>query len=290
MPNADVRRWATNATTRRKANYSSTVVQRRRKKHSVARLKLNPTVAKLVDRRINRDNESHSNGYWWRRIQWTNKISDDPNNRIVTIIPDVETGDTRINRLGAQIKLTQLYIKGKIDIPADDNPPEVPPLEPNGDRALIYVRLMVLSCKKFRQIQEVRSNWNTGQNLNGQFFKTGDAGQAPSGQYIDMLRHINSDAFTTHYDRVYKMERNFGYFPDPTSTSGAAPQRPSSKDFYIKLKVKNKILKYEDHTVVQPDNYQPFVCYLFAYGNGAAPSASAVPYIEYQSTMSFKPN
>lgn len=286
MPTHDIRRWAKDAATRRRATVSSAVVQRRRTKHSVARLKLNPTVAKLVDRRINRDNESHSNGYWWRRIQWTNRISDDPANRIVTIIPDVATGDTRDKRLGSQIKLTQLYIKGKIDIPPTDNP-----IVGNGDRALIYVRLMVLSCKKFRQIQEVRANWNTGQNLNDQFFKTGDAGQAPSGSYIDMLRHINSDAFTTHYDRVFKMDRNYNYFLDPTSTSGVATQRPDSRDFHIRLKVKNKVLKYEDHTVVQPDNYQPFVCYMYAFGNGAAPSSlAAVPFIEYQTTMSFKPN
>ena len=288
MPTHDIRRWAKDAATRRKAANSATVVERRRKKHSVARLKLNPTVAKLVDRRINKDNESHSNGYWWRRIQWTNRIADDPANRIVTVIPDVATGDTRINRLGSQIKLTRLSIRGKIDIPADDNP--ALPLGANGDRAQIYVRLMVLSCKKFRQIQEVRSNWIAGQLLNDQFFKTGDAGQAPTGQMIDMWRHINSDAFTTHYDRVYKMDRNNGYFPDPTSTSGAATQRPVSKDFRINLKVKNKILKYEDHTVVQPDNYQPFVCYLFAYSNGSVPSTSAVPFIEYLTTMYFKPN
>ena len=277
--------WAKGASAARRSANRATVVSRRRTKHTTNRLKLNPTVAKLVDRRINKDNESHTNGYWWRRIQWSNKISDDPANRIVTVIPDVATGDTRTDRLGAQVKLTRLSIRGKIDIPADDNPPLV-----NGDRAQIYVRLMVLSCKKFRQIQEVRSNWNAGQLLNDQFFKTGDAGQAPSGQYIDMLRHINSDAFTTHYDRVFKMDRNNGYFPDPTSTSGAATQRPVSRDFRINLKVKNKVLKYEDHTVVQPDNYQPFVCYLFAYSNGSAPSTADVPFIEYLSTMYFKPN
>lgn len=261
------------------------VVRRRQSRPKITNVKLNPTVAKLVDRRINKDNESHQVGYWWRRIQWSNRISDDPANRINNVIPDLPVGAARGDRFGAQVKLTRINIKGKIDVPADDNP-----IIGNDDRAQIYVRLFVLSCKKFKQIQEVRSNWNAGAQLNAQFFKTSDQGESPQGQYIDMLRPVNSDAFTTHFDRVYKLDRNYGYFPDPTSTSGAATQRPVSKDFNINLKVKNKHLKYEDSTVVQPDNWQPFVCYMFCYGNGAAPSTSDVPYIEYLSTMSFKPN
>lgn len=277
--------WSAAAAAKRRSANRATVVARRRTKHTINRLKLNPTVAKLVDRRINKDNESHQVVYWWRRYQWTNRIADDPNNRINNAIPDVPIGAARGDRFGAQVKLTRLFIKGKIDIPADDNP-----VIGNDDRAQLYVRLMVLSCKKFKQIQEVRANWNAGAILNDQFFKSSDAGQAPQGQYIDMLRPINSDAFTTHYDRVMKLDRNYGYFPDPTSTSGAAPQRPVSRDFRIYLKCKNRHLKYEDATRVQPDNWQPFVCYLFAYGNGAAPSTSRVPYIEYLSTMSYKPN
>ena len=263
------------------------VVRRRQSRPKISNVKLNPTVAKLVDRRINKDNESHMVAYHWRRYQWSNKIADDPNNRINNAIPDLPVGAARGDRFGAQVKLTRLNIKGKIDIPADDNP-----VLGNDDRAQIFVRMFVLSCKKFRQIQEVRSNWNVGQTLNDQFFKISDQGLAPTGSYIDMLRPVNSDAFTTHYDRVFKLDRNYGYFPDPTSTSGAAAQRPTSKEFSINLKVKNKHLKYEDATVIQPDNWQPFVCYLFAYGNGASPPAIAtpVPYIEYLSTMSFKPN
>lgn len=281
-------RYNTRYASRKQAHAATriqSVVRARQARPKVAKLKLAPVVAKLVDRRIDKDNESHQVGYWWRRYQWTNRIADDPANRINNAIPDLPVGSARGDRAGAQVKLTRLNIKGKIDVPADDNP-----LIGNDDRAQIYVRLMVLSCKKFRQIQEVRANWNAGQILNDQFFKTSDAGQSPQGQYIDMLRPINSDAFTTHFDRVYKMDRNYGYFPDPTSTSGAASQRPVSKDFNINLKVKNKHLKYEDATQIQPDNWQPFVCYLFCYGNGAAPSTSRVPYIEYLSTMTFKPN
>jgi len=261
------------------------VVRRRQARPKLAKLKLNPTVAKLVDRRINKKNESHCDGYWWRRYQFTNKIADDPANRINNVLPNIPIGAARGDRAGSSVMLTHCSIKGKIDIPADDNP-----LVGNDDRAQIFVRLMVLSCKKFKQIQEVRSNWNAGSTLDQDFFKTSDAGQSPLGEYIDMLRPINADAFTTHYDKVIKLDRNYGYFPDPTSTSGAAPQKPTSKEFYINIKCKNKRLVYEDATAVQPDNWQPFVCYLFCYGNGAVPSSSRVPWIEYLTKVNYKPN
>lgn len=103
-----------------------------------------------------------------------------------------------------------------------------------------------------------------------------------------MLSDVNREAFIVHHDKVMKLDRRLGYFPDPTSTSGAATQRPVSREFNITMKVKNKILKYWDPAEVQPSNFQPFVCCLFAYGNGASPSTSAVPFIEYMSKVSFK--
>lgn len=269
-------------TSRSKTAKLPSVVVRRKKQKTLKNVKLAPVVAQLVDRRIDKDNQSHHAGYWWRRRQWSNKISDDVNNRINNVFPDIPVGPKRDERLGSHVKLTRVNIKGKIDIPADDNP-----VVGTGDRATIYVRLMVLSSKKFKQVQEVRSNWTGGSNINNEFFKTDAAGQAPSGSYIDMLREINSDSFTTHYDKVMRFERN-AFTGD--IAEGYAPQRPTSKDFSINLKCKNKTLKFEDAGALQNDSWQPFVCYLFAYGNGSAPSLSNVPYIEYLSSVSFKPN
>ena len=261
------------------------VVRRRKAKASYRNLKLSKPVSALVDRKLDREQESHQQGYWERRYQFTNQISDDVPNRIQQVIPDITVASSRADREGATIKLTRLNIKGKIDVPADDNP-----LIGNDDRAQIYVRMFVLSSKRFVSIEDVRNNWTAGANLNSVFFKQAQAGQAPTGRYIDMLRPVNHSAFTTHYDKVFKLDRNYGYFPDPTSTSGAAPQRPTSREFSINLKVKNKHLKYNVSSSLQPNNWQPFVCCMFAYGNGAVPSLSAVPYIEYLSLMTFKPN
>lgn len=274
----------------RRARPKQAVVVRKRKQKTYKNVKLAKPVDVLVQRKIDKDQESHQETYWQRRYQFSNLIVDDIPNRIQQVIPDVVVASSRADREGAQLKLTRLNIKGKIDVPTSENPVTIPPLQPNADRANIYVRMFILSSKRFNNIEDVRDNWNTGANLNSIFFKSAQTGQPPTGKYIDMLREVNTSCFTTHYDKVIKLDRNFGYFPDPTSTSGAAPQKPATKEFNISMKIKNKILKYNVSSSIQPNNWQPFVCCLFAYGNGAIPSTTEVPYIEYLSTMSFKPN
>ncbi len=261
------------------------VYRRKTKQKNYKNLKLAKPLDTLVERKIDRNQESHQQGYWERRYQFSNLIEDDVPNRIQQVIPDVVVASSRADREGATLKITRLNIKGRIDIPADDNV-----LVGNDDRAQIYVRMFVLSSKRFTSIDDVRDNWTSGANLNSEFFKQAQTGQSPTGRYIDMLRPVNTACFTSHYDKVMKLNRNLGYFPDVTSTSGAATQKPVSKEFNINMKCKNKHLKYIDSSSTQPNNFQPFVCCLFAYGNGAVPSLSGVPYIEYFSTMSFKPN
>ncbi len=282
MPgNQKITRWAVPGSHRRSSYYGG-VVERRRKHTSARRLKLAQPVRKLVDRRIALQTETQHAAYHLRRNQFANLISADPPNRIYSVIPPIATGTLRDDRHGATLKCKSLYIKGRIDVPADDNPPLG-----NDDRAQIYVRMFVLSVKRDQLLSEVVNDWPTF--YDPVFFKDNAQPTAPTGRYVDMLSNVNRELFTVHSDKVMKLDRSLGYFPDATSTSGAATQRPISREFSITMKVKNKILKYNTPSTVLPSNFQPFVVCLFAYGNGAAPSSSKVPFIEYQTKMSFKP-
>lgn len=264
-----------------RSRYLGGVVQRRRKAVATRRLKLAKPVRKLVDRRIGLALPTKVMTYHLRRYQFTNRINDAPLTRLHTVIPDVAQGDERNDREGTKTKLTSLTIRGRISIPADDNP-----LYGNDDRAQIYVRMFVLSTKFQKGLSDVIAEWSG--TYNPAFFKNNASTSAPTGQYIDMLSEVNHELFTVHSDKVFRLTRNYGYFPDPTSTSGAAAQRPANRDFSLRLRVKNKVLSYNNPGAVRPNNWQPFVCCMFAYGNGAAPSTSAVPYIEYLSRMTFK--
>ncbi len=257
------------------------VVRRKQKRVSYKNLKLAKPVATLVQRRIDKSNASKFITFHQRRYQFSNRISDNPLLRIHNIIPDIALGVERNDRQGAKVKLNSINIKGRIDVPADDNP-----ILGNDDRAQIYVRMFVLSSKQNPVLNQVAIDWNN--IYNNKFFKNNANGTAPTGDYLDMLSDVNRELFTVHYDRVMKLDRNYPFFPDPTSTSGATQQKPVSKEFSINLKVKNKVLNYATPNTTSPTNFQPFVCCMFAYGNGAAPSTSEVPFIEYLSKLSFK--
>lgn len=257
------------------------VVRRKKAQKSYKNLKLAKPVDTLVQKKIDQGNPSKYASFHQRRYQFTNLISDAPLLRLHTIIPDIALGTERNDRIGPKIKLNNINIKGRIDVPADDNP-----LIGNDDRAQIYVRMFVLSVKQNKVITNIVPDWNAV--YNDKFFKDNANPTAPTGQYKDMLSSVNREVFTVHYDRVMKLNRHYPFFPDPTSTSGASNQVPTSKEFNINLKCKNKILNFPQPSIVQNSDYQPFVCCLFAYGNGANPSTSAVPFIEYLTKVSFK--
>lgn len=280
----DIRSYAKKGTYRRSSSYLGGVVQRRAKKVATKRLKLAKPVRRLVDRRIGLQIPTKVMTFHQRRDQFSNLINDSPITRLMTIVPDVAHGDQRNDREGTKTRLTGLTIRGKLDIPADDNP--ALPIGANGDRAEIYVRMFVLSTKFSKSLSDVIADWSG--TYDPAFFKNNASTSAPTGKYIDMLSSVNRELFTVHYDKVVKLSRYYGYFPDPSSTSGAASQRPASRDFFIKMRVKNKVLYYNNPNSVRPNNFQPFVCCLFAYANGSNPTAAEVPFIEYQSRMTFK--
>lgn len=257
------------------------VVRRNKTKSQYKNLKLSKPVATLVQKRIDKSDPTKYTFHHERRYQFSNLISNNPAVRINPVIPDIVPGDLRNTRNGPQVRLMNINIKGKLDIPADDNPPVG-----NEDRALIYVRMMVLSSKQNKLRSELITNWNA--DYNDHLFKNGSTPTAPTGQYLDMISSINRESFTVHKDVVYKLDRNYPFSYSVPTGDGATLQRPAVREFNFSLKCRNKILKYEAASSVQPTNWQPFVCCLFAYGNGAAPSAFAVPFIEFISKVTYK--
>lgn len=288
MPNADIRRWAKDAGTRRRATASSTVVERRRKKHSIARLKLNPTVAKLVDRRINAHDENHAVGLHYRRNQWANIMTGATvTDRVVGILPNIPTASSRADREGAEVTLRSMVVKGMITIPANDTP-----YFGNADRADICLRLCCLSCKKYQNIATIQSNWLAGDLLFQKMLKPAQIANAPTGTNLDMWKPINRQVFTVHYDKVFNFKRGVCLpavqLPTP-SDQGLAHMPAINKPFRIRLKVKNKKLYFNESTDQSPSNFAPFIVGWWSYTNGAAPSISAVPFVEHFTQTYFKP-
>lgn len=267
--------------------YPTAVVQPKDSKPKTQSLKLNPVVADLVDKRIDRGKELHAVGHHVRRTQLENIPNQAGGFDLLQVVPNTPVGSSRGEREGAELHMTSLTIKGVLTIPADDNPVLV-----NHDRADIMLRLLVLSSKKFKSLQKMRENWLPGtpsDDLIGKIFKPDGTSTPITGFNADMWKPINHDSFTTHYDKVFIMKRGVGYFVDPTSTSGAARMPAINQPFNIKIKCKNKKLVFDDAAKDVCENFGPVVVPIWSYTNGSPPSAAAVPFIEYWSQMYFRP-
>jgi len=83
------------------------------------------------------------------------------------------------------------------------------------------------------------------------------------------------------------MKRGVGYFPDATSTSGAAHMPAIHVPFKINIKCKNKKLCYTDYQDNEANNFAPMLVAVWGYSNGAAPSDSGVPFYQHYVTMKY---
>jgi len=288
MPSYGNRRsFASEAAKKRRSANAATVVARRRTKVGINRLKLNPTVAKLVDRRINRDDETHSVGLHYRRSQWANIMTAaQVPIRVTGLLPNIPTASSRADREGAEVTLRSMVVKGIITIPADDTP-----YFGNADRADIMFRLCCLSSKKYKDIDSIQSNWLAGDQLFSKMLKPAQIATPPTGTNLDMWKPINRQVFTVHYDRVFNFKRGVCLPASqvPPSDQGLSHMPAINKAFRIALKVKNKKLYFNDSTDQEPSNFAPFVVGWWSYTNGAAPSASGVPFVEHFTQTYFKP-
>jgi len=264
--------------------YLGGVVERRRKAVKTRRLKLARPVAKLVDRRIDRQIETKVIPFHYRRTQWDNVP--DVQSRCCQLMANLIQGPARNERDGSKIKLTSMNIRGYIHIPSYESPG-------SSDRSNIMFRLCVLSCKAEHMYPEVLSNWAGPGNWFTKLLKSQADDAPPVGENVDMWKDINRDLFTVHYDKVYDFSRGEanGQNVSPVETTW----RPDKyKKFFVKLKVRNRLLNYAtEHTPgtnegIQPTNFAPFLVGWWSYTNGAAPGNTPVPYVEYYVKTRFK--
>lgn len=256
------------------------VVRRRKQQNNYKNLKLSKPVETLVKKEIKASTETNTTYLHFRRTQFQNIPTGIQ--RAVSVFPIINQGDSRVERLGTKIRLVSGLTRGLITIPADDNP-----ILGNGDRPDIMFRMMLVSAKPFDSIQGWVDQYTTQVFPN--MFKSGDVGEAPTGTMVDMWKPINREQLTVHYDKVFHLKRNYPYFPDPTSTSGATFQSPVSIPFTIKHKCKNKSVKFVGSSATASSNYDPRLICTWAYCNGAPASTSGVPYLEHWTQWYFKP-
>lgn len=257
---------------------------------------LSKPMKSLVVAEINKKEETHER-FYQTVLQGLPNIPSD-NAFIFRLLPDIQQagqldggGDpypnNRETRTGSNVRLMALNVKGRVFIPSSQSPE-------SDDRACISCRFIIMSCKKLQNWDDIYSNWDAGHILYNKFLKNGAEEDGFDGYQFGLDLPINHDLMTVHVDKKFVLNRgniekvNPTGIPAPTEGVGAARMPFALKYLNFNLKVKSKILKYQNENSDQPTNYSPFAVLCWTYTNGAAPSPVRVPSIQLNTKARWK--
>lgn len=250
-------------------------------------------VKTIAARVIDSKKETHSKLLLDPRTQYNNQPNDA--NDLRPLLPAIVQGGQTItsgnnrmpsnieSREGNKLHLQSIRVKGLISIPSDDLPE-------SDDRGLICCRLLAFSCDKYKTYESMKANWTSGDQVKNSLLRQGAHSVAFDGTMAGIWLPVNSELFTTHYDKLFYLNRGQRMQIGSSINDGiGAFHMPNVyRAFSVNLRVKNKLLTYKDPESVQPTNYGPALVLMFAYCNGAAPSSSAVPYMQFNSAARWK--
>ncbi|AXH73839.1 MAG: coat protein [Cressdnaviricota sp.] len=246
-----------------------TAIVKKPRKQKPKNYKLTKVAKDLIAKQIDPKIENKQLLYHLRPTSFNNAIAalGDFNR----VLPEFQQGVARDDRVGSQIRLKSIVVRGWITIPSNDQ-------IGSADRAGICCRLMCLSSKK-------TPNWETLQadipNLYLKLLRNGSVENEYDGTIQNHLMPTNTAVVTKHYDRSFQMNRG--------QIIGNAGHQPNiTKPFSFKVACKNKVLKFGAPGEVDPANFCPFIVLGFTYTNNAAPSIQTVPLMTYTSTVTYE--
>lgn len=236
-------------------------------------------ISKLINSKLQ---EKRQNGQFLRHTTFDPAPS--ASNRAWQIFPEISQGDTRSDRQGSDIKITSCSLKGYLRMAGQQSPT-------SDTYSDIRCRLMVLSSKPYATYDDVLTNWTV---IYDNLFKMGGNTYPADGNANKMLKPLNRELVTVHYDKTHLLNRSttfqdtYGNLP-VTEGFGQSQIPCVHKHFNIPLKFKNKVVKYVENGDLKPSNFGPFVVAMWSFSDGTAPTgASAACGIEFQSIWNFQ--
>lgn len=185
---------------------------------------------------------------------------------MIRVFPNITKGTNENNRIGNEIMGKSLHIKGFLRFLPQPASGSVNV----GKWSNVGIRLMILSLKPAPNYDSAVLNAGLLNNL----LKKGGTTVAFTGAISDLFADVNSDVFTTHFNKVYFVSQSYLLQPTGAGNQSALAVDVSKlvKFFNIKLSV-NKKLKYDDGTSSSqlPTNYGPFMVAGYTYMDGSSP-------------------
>lgn len=178
---------------------------------------------------------------------------------VMPIIPRIDQGVSNGERIGNQLKIQSLRLKGYARLNYQASPGAGP----------WYLHIFIVTPKEFPTYTQAYANYN---DWLSEFSLLGNS--APTFWQGDLkcpLRAVNRNVVTVHSHKVIKMSmpawHNSSALPtNPTSDMEAAPDR--TVYFNIPIKCKGRVLKYANDGEMLPTSFSPVV--LFAYSNSTS--------------------
>lgn len=174
------------------------------------------------------------------------------------VLPTINQGVTDATRIGDQLRAQSLVVKGAIVYN--------PSTGQYGTyaNARIAVRMMIVQPKQYSNLDDVQSYAGAWTAL---LLKKGAATSAFNGTLADLWAPINTDMITKYYDRVFYMDA-----PYQQTAVGSNLMGRSTRLFSVSLKLRNKVLKYDNSVSGggQPTNYAPVLIMGYTHLDGSA--------------------
>jgi len=171
------------------------------------------------------------------------------------LVPLIGQGDTEVTRTGNQITARSLVIRGHLLLTPNDSQP----------RGNIRVRLMVLTPKSLPNT--ILSTANTG-TWQDRILKDGTNFMGLNGTIPSLYLPVNSDAVTVHYDKQFTLSDTVtaqAGLPSLTGNFVVSDYSKGYKAFYINVRCKGKVLKYNEIIDNDPTNFGPVLCVSYVH-------------------------
>jgi len=236
-------------------------VSRKRKNVPKKAISFDKKVLAVIHKQVE-DKEAYISGNESTLISFNSGINSAGD--MLQIVPNMVRGVDVNERIGDRITLKQHTIKGYFRI--------VPNLAQVGQNkfANVAVRMMVLSFKSLSNYDQIATDTTLTTKLGG-LLKKGGVTTGFTGLISDIQSPINREIFTVHYDKVYHIKQDY------IQTAIGAVTADTLRMYNIKLKVKNKVLKFADDTSsgLIPTNYAPILCFGYCWMDGSAPDTTS---------------
>lgn len=187
-------------------------------------------------------------------------------NDMQLILPQIGQGSADNQRIGDEIRAQRLSVKGFINLAVDLTENTLP-------NRRVAVRMMVVSPKRFPNIDDAYTNWNSWYTS---LLKKGGTQVAFTGLLSDLYAPINTDEITKYYDRVFYLSQDYWKTNVGTTTVSSQSMMNISKTikfFKFTMKLRNKKLRYDAgvSSNLRPTNFGPFLLLGYVHLDGSSP-------------------